>query len=233
MALYPFARFARKSPARVATVLVGLFIAGMAPRVYAQVRIAVVNIRQAVAETNEGRAAMAALKTRFDQRQNELNARTKALEAMKRRLENPRGISQAQLQKLGREYYQKVMELQQIGQQYTEELQRLEAEATNTILTKMQPILREVGQSQNYQIIVNEQMVLYAPSHLNLTDLVVQMYNQRYPSPSTAPDAGTAASAPVTTDAGARTTPPSAASPPDTTRRAPLPGVFYRRDAGR
>lgn len=242
--------------ARAITFAAAAVVAVAAPRVYAQVRIGVVDIRRAVAESAEGRAAFDALKVRYDDRQRDLDRRTKTIEGLKRRIEHPTApLPQARLQKMAEDYQRQVMELQQIGQQYTGELQSIEGELTKNILTKMQPVVRQIGQTDNYQLIVDEQVVHFAPTHLNLTDRVIQQYNQQYPvrGPIRLPDAG-AAPGPqggmglsggdggLLNDPGSDATEPgpAPAGNADAGRAATtggggggaLPGVFYRRDAG-
>lgn len=237
----------RPNRSRALTAVVALVLAMAAPRVYAQVRIGVVDIRRAVAETAEGRAAFDALKVRYDDRQRDLDRRTKAIEALKRRVEHPTApIPQARLAKMAEDYQRQVMELQQYGQQYTAELQSIEGELTKNILSKIQPIVRQIGQTDNYQLIVDEQAVHFAPTHLNLTDRVIQQYNQQYPvrGPVVLPDAGIvtppqqggggalsggtgAPPTDATADAGA----PSSAS--GDAGRGALSPVFFRRDGGR
>lgn len=240
--------------ARLATVTLGLALASVAPRLYAQVRIGVVDIRRAVAETNEGRAASGAIKAHFDDRQAELDRRTKTLEATKNRLEKASPptspTEQRRLQKEVADFQQGAAQLQQLGQQYTSEIQQMEADSTKTILTKMQPIVREIALSDNYQVIVDEAMVHYAPSNANLTDRVIQIYNQRFPANPNAPPphagttgtTGTTGTHPATGGAtGATGTHPATGATTGTTGTTTnaggehhgLPGVFFRRDAGR
>jgi outer membrane protein len=141
-------RSSSRSTARGITLVSALLLAAVAPRVYAQARIGVIDIRRAVSETNEGRAATGAIKARFDERQTDLDRRTKAIEGLKTKLEHPRpGTPQPQLQKMAQDLQHQVMEVQQLGQQYTGEIQQMEGELTKNILTKMQPIVREIGNS--------------------------------------------------------------------------------------
>lgn len=237
---------------RAVTAVLALVIAMAAPRVYAQVRIGVVDVRRAVAETAEGRAAFDALKVRYDDRQRDLDRRTKAIEALKRRAEHPTApIPPARMQKMQEDFQRQVAELQQYGQQYTAELQAIEGELTKNILSKMQPIVRQIGQTDNYQLIVDEQAVHFAPTHLNLTDRVIQQYNQQYPvrGPITLPDAGivtppqpggggggalsVGTGAETGTDATAADAGASSSASGDAGHGGALSPVFFRRDAGR
>jgi hypothetical protein len=93
-------------------------------------------------------------------------------------------------------------------------------------------------------LIVDEGMVHYARSDLNLTDRVIQEYNQQHPvhGPIVLPDAGTvappppmampeASGAPAGGDAAPLTPPPSLGSGADA-GSGQLSPVFFRRDAG-
>ena len=62
---------------------------------------------------------------------------------------------------------------------YQRELSTSEAELTKKILDKMQAILRRIGQTDGYTIIIeaNEGGVVWVPSNLDLTDVLIQRYN--------------------------------------------------------
>lgn len=231
------ARPVAKRGIHAVTALVALLLAAAAPRVYAQAaRIGVVDMRRAITETNEGRQAADSIKLRYDARQTELDRRTKAIEGLKARLEHPHTpIPPAKLQKMAQSYQQQVGELEQIGQQYSQELQQLEAELVKATMVKMQPILREIGQSDNYQIIVDERVVHFAPAHLNLTDRVIQLYNQRNPVAAGGARPAVPATGTPVRDGGVAARPveePVEVPTPtqsDAGQRA-LPSVFFRRD---
>jgi outer membrane protein len=236
---------ATQRPIRLATAAAALLLAVAAPRLYAQARIGVVDLRRVVAESNEGRAASDAIKTRFDARQADLNRRTREIENLKRRLEHPPApIPMPRLQKLAQQYQRRVLELQNLGQQYTQELQQIEAELTKSIVSKTRLIAREVGQSDNYQIIIDEQMVHFVPNHLNLTDRVIQLYNQRNPvtgpirlpepgGPQGGPGGGGGAGGPsLGGGGGAGNAPPTATPDAGARGTAPTPPAGTGRPTG-
>lgn len=232
---------------------IALCIAVAAPKIYAQARtFAVVDLRRAAAETNEGRNALTALKVQVDRRQVELAPRVTKVEGMKRRLENPGRTPPATLQKIYQTYVTEVQQLQNLSERYTRELQEAEGNATNAILTKMQPVMRELAQSQSIQLIVDAQMVHYIPSHLNMTDQAIDLYNRRNPVALVDPDAGAPfargdASVAVTMQQMTGASTATALSPANVMRTqgdagvaaaantgpGGLSPVFFRRDAGR
>ncbi|MCX7808131.1 MAG: OmpH family outer membrane protein, partial [Deltaproteobacteria bacterium] len=162
------------------TLIAGLVLAALAPRAFAQVRIAVVDLQRALLETEDGRRAKAKLKRLFKQRQDELDRRQSELRQMSQELEQQSKVLSAEARQERIEALQKkAIELQQLYLQYQRELAEREAEYTSQIISRMERILRRIGQSEGYTLILerNEGGVVWVPSNLDLTDVVIQRYN--------------------------------------------------------
>jgi outer membrane protein len=162
--------------ALAATVLVG-----SATTVKAQVKIGVVDLQRAINETEDGRQAKRRLKKLFDERQKSLDAKQTSLKAQKESLERQQDVlSEDALRKKVEKYQADLMDLQNEYMQYQQELSTKEAELTQKILEKMQGILRRIGQTDGYTLIVeaNEGGVVWVPSNLDLTDVLIQRYNK-------------------------------------------------------
>ncbi len=242
-----------------ANAAAALVVAVAAPRVYAQARIvAVVDMQRAAGETNEGRNALTALKVQVDRAEGRLAPQAKQLEGMKKRLEAHRGPPTPAIQRLYQQYMQQAQAFEGQRQQAAQELQSGQQQAFQVIMTKMTPVMRELAQTQGFQIIVDATAVHYVPSQLNLTDAAIELYNRRNPAALTNPDAGAGTGATFGGDAGvslnlggaaraANTVNPAAATArvetgtPANNSATPASGgsssglgsVFYRRDAGR
>ena len=76
-------------------------------------------------------------------------------------------------------YQKQLVDLQQIYVEYQRELAEKEGELTKTIVERMERILRRIGQTDGYSLIVerSEAGVIYVPTNLDLTDVVIQRYN--------------------------------------------------------
>jgi outer membrane protein len=162
------------------TLITALLLSTMAPRLHAQVRIAVVDLQRALNETEDGRRAKARLKRVFKQRQDELDKRQGELKTLKEDIEKNRDLwSRDVLQKRVEEYQKAFMELQSTYVEYQRELAEKEGEMTSQIVARMQQILRRIGQAEGYTLIVesNESGVMWVPNNLDLTDAVIQRYN--------------------------------------------------------
>jgi len=165
-------------------VLSVLMISTVAEKATAQkVKIAFVNLRRALHETNEGKKALKKLTVQKNKMQKQIESKEKAIMKMKTNIEKKQNIlSKEALQKEAEKYYQAVTELQQVYYQHQQELSKKEAKATEKILVKMQDILKSMGQSGGYTMIYDSSSgaVVWAPNHLDLTDKLIAAYNKKY-----------------------------------------------------
>ncbi len=149
-----------------------------------KVKLAFVDLRRALNETTEGKAAMAKLTKMKNKLQKGIESDEKKIMDMKATLEKQQKIlTKEAMQKKVEEYYAAVNELQQSYMQFQKELSAKEADYTQGILIKMQKILAEIGKSEGYTMIydMSSGAVVWGPSHLDLTDQLIQKYNALYP----------------------------------------------------
>ncbi|MCP4675643.1 MAG: OmpH family outer membrane protein [Deltaproteobacteria bacterium] len=169
---------------RLAAVLIGLVIvSSMGAKASAQnVKIAFVDLRRALNETEEGKKAMNKLSGLKNKLQKKIEGKEKSIMEMKETLEKQQNVlTKEAMQKKVEEYYRSVNELQQSYMQFQRELAGKEAEFTKGILIKMEKILAQIGKSDNYTMIYDRSSgaVVWAPSHLDLTDKLIQLYNSQ------------------------------------------------------
>lgn len=151
-----------------------------ASQAHAQPKIAVVDMQRAINETQDGRTAKAKLKEIFDQRQKALDEKQNMLKSMKDNIDKQRNVlSRDAFQAKVEEYQKALIELQTLYADYQRELATKEAEATKSIIERMQRILTRIGLDEGYTLIIerNEAGVVFVPSSLDLTDTLIQRYN--------------------------------------------------------
>jgi outer membrane protein len=194
-----------RARARVVSVLVALMLALGAPSLYAQVRMAVVDMQRALLDTNEGRRAKNQLKKLFEARQEQLNSRQEALKRLKEDIDKQKNVvSREALEKRMGEYQAEFVKLQQNYLEYQQELAQKEAELTKSIFINLQQVVRQIGTAEGYTAIFESSAVVWAPTHLDLTDRVIAEYNQAHPANANTPaatqrpDAGRPAARPPT-----------------------------------
>lgn len=175
-----------------------------APRVYAQLRVAVVDMQRALLETNDGRRAKNQLKAQFEKLQEDLNRRQQGLKRQKEEIEKQRNVlSAAALQKRMAEYQQAFEGLSKNYLEYQQQLAQREAELTKQILVNLQGVVRQFGNSEGFTLILDQGAVVFSPTHIDLTDRVIQAYNREHPegaapaTPETPPAAGSTPARPA------------------------------------
>lgn len=165
---------------KLVVIAAALLVSLLTPRLYADVKIAFVDLQRALNETEDGRRAKNQLKKLFDKRQASLDQQQEGLKTQKEQLErDSKVLSQAALQKRAEEYQKKFIELQTRYVEYQRELAEKEAELTKNIFARMESILRRMGTSEGYSIILdrNEGGIVWGRTDLDLTDRLIQEYN--------------------------------------------------------
>jgi outer membrane protein len=192
-------KLSRLALAVFAAVMFSTSINALAPKsVSAQAKIAVVDLQRAINETEEGRKAKANLKKLFESRQQGLDKKQEELKKLKDEIESQKNVlARDVLEKRVESYQKQLMELQQVYVDYQRELAEKEGELTKVIIERMEKILRRIGQAEGYAMIVerNEAGVIFAPTNLDLTDVVIQRYNAGEGNEGTAPAKKPAAAA--------------------------------------
>jgi outer membrane protein len=170
---------------RTLTALVGFVLVsllGANVKAADNIKIAFVDLRRALNETQEGKSAMEKLAKLKDDLQKKIETKEKSIMEMKDTLEKQQNVlTKEALQKKAEEYYRGVNELQQSYMEFQKELAGKEAAFTKDILEKMEKILAQIGKSEGYTMIYDRSSgaVVWAPSHLDLTDKLIQIYNSQ------------------------------------------------------
>ena len=163
----------------------------------ADTKVAYVDLQRALTEIDEGKAARAALKEEFDQKQKMLDERKGEFEKMRGDFEKQSSLmsDDARKEKQG-EIERKGNELQGFFMQQQKELSDREREMTRGIFEKMSGIVHEIAEAEGVSLVVQSEALVYATPSLDLTNELVRKYNTRYkgasaPVPTAKKDSGT------------------------------------------
>lgn len=159
----------------VALLLVGGFAVSV-PAV-AQQKIAVIDTRRIVIESNTGKTAMEALTQVQQQKQQELSTKQQEVEQLRNRLNEGRlSLAEDRLQEMQTELEAKVVELRRLQEDAAAELERRRGNALKEIEDKVMPIINQVGEEQGYTLIFNkfESGLVFADETADITNLVIQ-----------------------------------------------------------
>ena len=148
----------------------------------APLKIGVVDIDQAISSTDEGKAA----REEFARKQREAEAQVQPLIERFKTLEDELKAKKFVLS--DEALFQKQLDLVEMRNQIQSKLKELEGQLKvdqkrleGPLTAKLVAIIAEVGKSNNYSMIIRRGApgVLYTREALDLTDLVIERYNQK------------------------------------------------------
>ncbi len=145
-------------------------------------KIAYVDIQKALNLCEAGKAAKKQMILEVDRMRKNFAGKQKELEKLKDDLEK-RGsvLSEAARDEKGRDYQAKVRDLQRMERDYQEELQRKDRELTESILKKLEVVVKKMGEDGKYTLILerNQGGIIYISDVLDLTDELIKIFDQQ------------------------------------------------------
>jgi len=202
------------------TLALGLGASLVSAPAAAQMKVAVVDTQRAVMETEDGLRMQATLKKVFDSRQRELDKKQEELQKEREDIEKQRDVlSKTALAKRVDKWQREMVNLQTVFVEYNKELQKKQSELTQPIFQKAMGVIRRMATQEGYDVVVDKQAVPYVRSDLDLTDKVIQLYNQG--APADAGDKTGKEKAPATKSTGPTPLTQPAVLPPPAVPAAP------------
>lgn len=163
-------------------------------------KVAIVNIQQAIANTNEGKKETDALEQKFSTRQAALKAQNDEVENLKKQLETqgPK-LSDEERNNRIKIATDKQKAFQRNYEDFQNEVQQSEQEILNRLGKKMLDVMEKYAKDNGYAMVLDvsnpQTPVLYASPTTDITKELVEAYNTA--SPVAAPAAKPAASSPA------------------------------------
>jgi outer membrane protein len=200
----------------LAAVAGGALLGSAAPAAaQSQSKVAVIDVRRAVLETEQGLRVQATLKKLFDSRQADLDNKQRQLQSDKEVLDKEAAggkTSKEQLQKKYETLQRAAAELQSSMVESQREMQRKEGEMTNPILQGVLDAVKRIAAQDGYEMVLEKSAVPYFRGDLELTDRAIQLYNSGQPG-GAAPPAPAGKGAPAAPAAPAGKAPAAPAAP--------------------
>jgi outer membrane protein len=179
-------------------------------------KVGVINVRQAIASTSEGKQAGAELQSQFAPRQSELEALNKQINDLRSRLEAGQGkLNPEEAARLQREGEVKARQATRKQDEYQEDVNAAQADVFDRIGRKMIDVLDRYARENGFVVILDSSAqntpILFASTGIDVTQDIVRLYDQAYPVKGGAPASTTPAPKPATQRPAAQ---PPAAKPP-------------------
>ena len=175
-------------------------------------KIGVINVRQAIVTTAEGKQASAELQTQFAPRQNELESLNKQINDLQQKLQaGAATLSEEEKQRLTNQGRRMAAQLERKNNELQEDVNAAQADVVDRIGRKMIDVLDRYARENGFVAIFDSSAqnspILYASTNIDVTPDIIKGYDTAYPAG--APAAKPAATKPAATTPKP-TTPPAA-----------------------
>lgn len=144
-------------------------------------KIGYIDLQKVLMESKAGKKAREVLEGKQKESQKKLKELESSLAEMREELDKQKAIlSPEAYQKKEEEFHKKREGFLQTYKTLELELQQQDARLTKDILDSLEPIIKKLGEERNYTMILEktQSSILYAPESLELTSLVIDLYNR-------------------------------------------------------
>lgn len=206
----------RKVPAIVLAYVLG--VAGSSVAQDKPLKIAIINIQVAIAQSVDGQEAAKGLQTRFAPKRAELEKQQKEINDLQTQLRNQeKTLSDEARTRLLRTVDDKTRIFNRTNEDATAEFQQAEQDAINEIGRKMMAVISDHAQKNGFSVVLDvsspQTPVLYAETEIDITPKIVELYNQAAAKPA-ASSAPKPAAEPAARPAASSAPAPAAAPAP-------------------
>ena len=141
-------------------------------------KIGVVDIQKILLTSSAGKMAKAQINKKAREMEAKLTEKKEEIDKLKETLEREALVmSKETREEREREIRIKINDIKSLKQKYEKDLKTIEGKVVKRIQLDMGSIVEELGKKEGYLLIVTSQAVLYAPSTIDVTDQLIQLYN--------------------------------------------------------
>jgi outer membrane protein len=149
----------------------------------AQSKIGYVDIQRSINETDEGKAATAALRANVEEKRKSFDGKKANLQKMQADYEKQASVLSDSAKKQKQEELQKaIMEAQQAAQDAENEVRAKEQEAMANISKKMLATISQVAAAEKLDYVLDKSALLFGPPSSDITNEVIRAYNKAFPA---------------------------------------------------
>ncbi len=158
-----------------------LLLASLVP-MFAQVKVAVINVQNAILETAEIKKAQTELEAKYKPRQQKLESLNKDLTDLQTRLQQMQGklttAAEGDMQVTGQ---RKQKEAQRISEDLQADVDRDRNDILSKTGTRMQDVVKKLAEEKGLDLVVDVSQTLYFKPAMELTKEATAAYDKAYP----------------------------------------------------
>lgn len=143
-------------------------------------KVGVVDMQRVISESQIGKQAREKFQAEVKKAEAELLKEKQELERLKGDLDKKGALFRAEeKQDLGRQFQRRYRDYQRAVQSSQEELRQRENEMAAQILDGVREVVVEIGKKEAFTLILGQSQTLYNGKTIDITDKVIELYNQR------------------------------------------------------
>jgi len=149
---------------------------------WAQTKIGVINLDQAINNCKQGKRAQAELRRKASKLESELKQLNEDVQKLRKDLENTAMLlkPEAKLAK-EREFERKARRLSDRRRDAQQEMREAQRDAFAPILRRMNQVIKEIGAKRGYSLITESRSALYYPQSADITKEVIAAFDKKHP----------------------------------------------------
>ncbi len=147
----------------------------------AQIKVAIINTQRAVLETAEMKKAAADLEAKYKPQQADIEKRTKELQQIQEKLDNPSKLKPQEAQELQTEGQRKQRQLQRVTDDLQSEVDRERTDILNRGGQRMQDVVKKMAEEKGFDLVVDVSNTVYFKPAMEITSDAIAAYDKQYP----------------------------------------------------
>lgn len=143
-------------------------------------KIGVIDFQRFLSSSKAGQEAQARFKEHGTKMESDLKKKEAEIKDLRDRLEREAMVmTQEVREQKEREYRIKVSDFKDQEKKFLTELKGLENELVTKIRDDLLALIEEVGKKEGYLLIIDKAVAHYYPASIDVTDRLIQIYNER------------------------------------------------------
>lgn len=144
-------------------------------------KIGVVNFQKIFETSDAGKKVKAELTKKGKELEADLQKQGAEIEELKKRIEREALVmSKENREEKEREFRIRVNDFKALQKRYEKDLQRAQKALLTRVKDDVFKVVAEIGKKEGFLLIIEKIGVLYAPSSIDITDRIIEKYNENY-----------------------------------------------------
>ncbi|MCZ6547289.1 MAG: OmpH family outer membrane protein [Deltaproteobacteria bacterium] len=146
-----------------------------------RIKIGFIDFNRAMNESQPGMKARERLKAEFKKVEADILKEEQELRRLRRDIEKKGLLLKEQTRReLEREYQKRVRDYERDKRDREEDLRQRQNDLMAEIVKELQKIVTEIGEKENFTLILERGQVLYTDQGVEITDKVIELYDSRF-----------------------------------------------------